>query len=105
MDSGNFVVAPIVGVLCCARESNTVLDSNHFAHKESLLLYLDCVVAICVLCPFLIVSWVGLQSVIVTFPGHILFYINCLQKKYNMEKYGTSQIVINITCIVICTAC
>ena len=29
-----------------------------------------CVVAVCVLCLFLTVLWVGLQSVIVAFPGH-----------------------------------
>ena len=29
-----------------------------------------CVVAVCVLCLFLAVTWVGLQSVILSFPGH-----------------------------------
>ena len=36
---------------------------------------LKCVVAVCVLCLFLMVPWVGLQSVNVAFPGntHLLF--------------------------------
>ena len=31
--------------------------------------------AVCVLCLFLTVQWVGLQSVIVAFPGHTHFLI------------------------------
>ena len=38
--------------------------------RERCLLYFNCVVAVCVLCVFLMVPWVGLQSVIVVFPGH-----------------------------------
>ena len=44
---------------------------NHLASEVSWLIYFDCVVAISVLCPFFMVSWVGLESVIVTFPGYI----------------------------------
>ena len=33
------------------------------------MVYFNCVVAICVLCLFAKVTWVGLQSLIVTFPG------------------------------------
>ena len=33
-------------------------------------LRVNCVVALCVQCLFLTVPWVGLQSVIVAFPGH-----------------------------------
>ena len=39
--------------------------------KDSWFLYFSCVVAVCVLCPFLTVPWVGMQSVFVAFPGHI----------------------------------
>ena len=44
------------------------------SEEESWLNYFNWVVAICVLRPFLVVPWVGLQSVIVTFCGHILLY-------------------------------
>ena len=39
------------------------------------MLYFLCVVAVCVLCLFLGVLWVGLQSVIVAFPGRILLLL------------------------------
>ena len=42
---------------------------NHLAEKERAD-YFICVVAVCVLCFFFAESWTGLQSVIVTFPGH-----------------------------------
>ena len=47
--------------------------------------YFNCIVAVCVLCLFLAVPWIGLHTVVVTFPGHrpahllkdlILMYIN-----------------------------
>ena len=34
-----------------------------------MLLYFKCVVAVCVLCFFLTITWVGLRSVIMAFPG------------------------------------
>ena len=37
-----------------------------------LIKYFNCVVAVCVLCFFLTVPWIGLQFVIVAFPGHTL---------------------------------
>ena len=40
--------------------------SNHHAVEEKA----GCVVAVCIMCLFLTVPWVGLQSVIVAFPGH-----------------------------------
>ena len=39
-----------------------------FRGRESWLIYFNCVVAVCVLCLYLAVPWVGPQSVIVTFP-------------------------------------
>ena len=35
-----------------------------------MMLRVNCVVAVCDLCLFLTVPWVGMQSVIVAFPGH-----------------------------------
>ena len=35
--------------------------------------YFNCAVAVCILCHFLTLPWVGLQSVIVVFPGHTHF--------------------------------
>ena len=43
--------------------------------RESWLLYFNCVVAVCVLCFFLMVSRVGLWSVIVAFLGHTHKYL------------------------------
>ena len=53
--------------------------SNHLAEeRDSWLLYCNCVVAVCVMCLFLMVPWVGLQSVIVTFPGHTHLFVSIL---------------------------
>ena len=38
--------------------------------KRDLDAYFSSVVAVCVLCLFLAVLWVGLRSVVVVFPGH-----------------------------------
>ena len=38
--------------------------------ERELIDLFDCVVAFCVMCVFLSVLWVGLQSAIVAFPGH-----------------------------------
>ena len=43
---------------------------NKVLYLRALLFYLNCVVTVCILCLFLTVPWVGLQSVIVAFPGH-----------------------------------
>ena len=48
--------------------------------------YFNCLVAVCVLCLFVVVPWIGMHTVVVAFPGHrpaqllkdlILRYINC----------------------------
>ena len=52
---------------------HTHLQSNneHAAVEiESLLLYLNCVVAVCVLCLFITVPWIALLSVVVAVPDH-----------------------------------
>ena len=38
--------------------------------KDTKLLWVNCVEAVCVLCLFLKMPWVGLQSEIVAFPDH-----------------------------------
>ena len=60
-------MGPLVGVsiLC-------ILSSLAFILlKKKMLVALLCVVAVYVLCLFLVEPWVGLQLVIVEFPGHI----------------------------------
>ena len=42
--------------------------------KRAWMLYFNCVVAVSVLCLFITVPWVGLQSVIVVYPGVILTF-------------------------------
>ena len=39
----------------------------------------NCVVAVCVLCLFLTVPWVGLQSVFKASPGHITYFSTYIQ--------------------------
>ena len=70
-----FVAAPLgCGDCVCPLFYNLVLGA--LSSFTSLLLgkeetvNLLCVVAVCILCPFLVVSWVGLHSVIVAFPSH-----------------------------------
>ena len=36
--------------------------------------------AVCVLCLFLVVPWVGLKSVVVTFPGHTNLFFNLIPR-------------------------
>ena len=66
---GSFMLGPCF--LICLLVQFLVHISNHHAEEESWLLYYNCDVASCVLCPFLMVPWVCLQSVVVTFPGHM----------------------------------
>ena len=42
--------------------------------RANWLIYFNCVVAVSVPCFFLTIPWVGLQSVIVIFPGHTHLY-------------------------------
>ena len=65
-----FVFGPC---FCCA-----VLSVNHLAREERererrlLKSCFKCHVTVSAMCLFLAVQWVGLQCVIVVFPGHIL---------------------------------
>ena len=51
------------------------------------LLALLCVVAVCVLCLFLVVPWVGLQSVIVAFPVHTHFLVKWFSENKTDQAY------------------
>ena len=62
--------------------------------RESWLFYFNCVVAVCVLCLFHMVPLVGLQSVVVSFPGHthLLFSQSMLfnSNKVHCKNYTTA---------------
>ena len=73
MDVGNFVVVPI-GCWSFVLGSCFLicfLFSNHLYKEESWLLHFNCIVDICVPCPFHKVLWVSQESVIVIFPNHV----------------------------------
>ena len=65
--------------------------NNHLTEEERascfilLLLLLACHVAISVLCLFLAVSWAGLWSVIVAFPGHTHLHFNHVPMKWGLK--------------------
>ena len=62
-------------ILIYFNKRSRISSFNHLAQGESCLLFLNCVVAVCVLYLFLTVPWEGLQSVFVAFPGHTLTLI------------------------------
>ena len=61
------VVSLFCGTILCAISGLAIIL---LWKRKSWLFYLNCVMSVCVLCLFLIVPWVGLQSVIVVLPGH-----------------------------------
>ena len=48
--------------------------------KKELVALHYCVVAVCVLCLFLMVPWVGLQSLMVSFPDHTHLFLENIAK-------------------------
>ena len=65
-----------------------VKQSSLLRKRKSWILYNYCVVAVRVLCLFLTVPWVSMQSVIVVFPRHarLLFIYN--SEEWNIAKQG-----------------
>ena len=54
----------------------------------SWLFYFDCIVAVCVLCLFLVELWVGLKSVITAFPRYT--QLLCINAEIYFLLQGTS---------------
>ena len=56
--------------------------SNHLEEKDFVLLSHPCLAILYVLWLFLTVPWVGLQCVIVVFPGHNQFLLHFTNNKH-----------------------
>ena len=77
-------------------------------HFFFFLVILLCVMAVYVLCLFLMVPWIGLRSVIVAFPGHthlwgkhiFLIYLFCLECMYSATNVYSVYFVLSV-CIVL----
>ena len=60
--------------------------------RKSLSLFFNYAVALCVLCRFLTVSWVGFQTVVVAFPDHTQFF------SQRSANFFVSVICIGLVC-------
>ena len=68
--------------LFCGVVHGVLSSLENILLRKRELVALLCVVAVCVLCLFLRVLWVGLWSVIAALPGHTHFFMNLAYSLY-----------------------
>ena len=95
-----------VGVLCLVQYlvSFLVLHSSHLKWELVAWLWLSswCLVAVSILCLFFVALWVGLQCVIVAFPGHTHFWHNiseCIRMCTHMIVINTLTVIRKHCCL------
>ena len=85
----NYIILTGATNICCESQAGSFLN-NRLAEqeRESCLLYFNYGVSFCVLCFFLMVPCVGLQSVSVSFSGHtrLLSYYTPHWQKYVVDR-------------------